>query len=400
MTGLAQAGSQLPLSGVKVIDLSEEFGPHCTKVLADFGASVVEIEPPTGKVMRTWQPRRETATGSLSLSHVYHSANKQSVTLNLGMAEGRALLDRLLESADVVVISWTPDELAERQINLDEWLVNFPRLVVCSVTGFGLTGPYRNFRSSSMIAQAMGGFLYPVGPSAGPPVVQPGDGISILAGTHAALASLGALRARSRVGGQLLDISAHEVLAGHDQALQRYGCNSVIPRRHDGLTVPSGQWRCADGRVEFQVWSAAQWNAFRSLLGDPPELRDQSYLDPVHRASQGERLRSLIARQLSGRTVREVVDAAQSLRIPSAPVNTPGGLLADDHARDRGTFTTVSDAVLGDVEMVRVPIRSSAEMWSYRTSAPALGAHNRLVYQNQLGLSEEEFAACSAIGAI
>jgi crotonobetainyl-CoA:carnitine CoA-transferase CaiB-like acyl-CoA transferase len=383
MTTVTEATSGLTLDGLRVLDLTNELGAYCTKLLADFGASVVRIEPPGGEEMRSWPPFYESAEGPVSLRQAYYGANKHSVTLDLTLPTSKEIVDRLVADSDVLVLSSTPDELASWNLSPEELLERHSDLVVCSVTGFGLTGPYRNFRGSPAVIQAMGGFLYPIGPAQGPPPIQPGEGITNLVGTHAAFSILAALHARAHTGGQLIDISALEVLAGHDHALQRYAGHAVIVRRRDDFTVPSGRWECQDGAVEFQVWSSAQWDGFRALLGNPAELEDPRLSDPVYRAEHGEDLRPMITAHLAARTVDELITAAQELHLPSAPLNTPGGLLRDRHARARGSFRTTTHPLIGEFEVPAVPVRSNVPMWSYRTPAEAAGAYNSAVGADQ-----------------
>ncbi|MGH3191065.1 MAG: CoA transferase, partial [Streptosporangiaceae bacterium] len=211
---MAGQTSELPLGGIRVLDLAGPLGSYGCRLLADAGADVVKVEPPEGDPLRRRPPfagDRPDPQGSLSFA--YYQANKRGVVLDYRRPEAAGVLAELGANADVVVLTPTAREpVAGFDAATGELAWAGPQAVVCSITPFGLTGPYRNWRSTHLVSHAMSGLMYVQGPPEGPPVVVPGQQLYDFAGTHAAVAILAALRARPQAGGQLIDMSAHEVL--------------------------------------------------------------------------------------------------------------------------------------------------------------------------------------------
>jgi crotonobetainyl-CoA:carnitine CoA-transferase CaiB-like acyl-CoA transferase len=383
--------SQLPLSELRVLDFSDEWGAYCTKLLADMGADVILVEPPGGGRMRTMAPL--WGAERVSLQDVYYQANKKSVTLDVARPEAGAILRRLVGWSNVLVHSGGDVAAAIDAATRD---INFPELITCAITGFGLTGPYRNMRSSNMIAHAMGGGMYILGPPEGPPPILRVNEFLDMTGVHAALAIVSAFRAVPHVGGQVIDISVQEVVASHDLVLHRYGTHQVVVKRKGNLSqtllaaayaVPSGCWQCRDGLAEFQVWSVDQWHAFRALLGDPPELSDSRLDETMYRGDHGDELRPVIAELLAERGAAELVADAQRLHVPSALVNQPGDLIRDPHARERGMFEEMEHRQIGHYQVARSPFRSDPAISTYRTPSASLGEDNQNVYVDALGFA-------------
>src|ERR1700756_55931 len=207
---------QLPLGGVRVLDLSGQLGSYCGRLLADLGADVVKVELPEGDVLRHTPPYAGDHAGTeRSLSFAYYHANKRGVVLDYRDPTTAALLSRLGANADVVIVTPTAREPVTGFDPVSGQLSwAGPAAVLCSITPFGLTGPYRTWRATHLTSHAMSGLMYIQGPVEGPPVVVPGQQLYDHVGTHAAVAVLAALRARPQAGGQLIDMSAHEVLTG------------------------------------------------------------------------------------------------------------------------------------------------------------------------------------------
>jgi crotonobetainyl-CoA:carnitine CoA-transferase CaiB-like acyl-CoA transferase len=386
--------SELPLNDLRVLDFSEEWGAYCTKLLADLGADVIRVEPPAGGTMRTMAPLREA--DQVSLQDLYYQANKRSVTLDVDRPEAKPVVERLVGWSNVVVHSGGGAAAAIESARTNG---RFPDLITCAITGFGLTGPYRDMRSSNLVAHAMGGGMFIVGPPEGPPQPLLVNEFLDLTGVHAALAIVAAFRVVREVGGQEIDISAHEVLAGHDQVLQRYGTHRVVVQREGNLSqtlisaayaIPSGCWQVGDQLVEFQVWTVPHWKAFRVLLGDPPELSDSRYDETMYRGDHNDELRPLIAERLVGRDAVELVAEAQRLHIPSAMVNRPSDVIRDPHAQERGMFLEMEHPSVGRYQTLRSPFLSDPPLASYRSSAAALGEDNANVYVDLLGFSSSD----------
>ena len=224
-------GDSLPLDGIRVLDLSGPAGSYGGRLLADAGADVVKVELPAGDELRRQGPFAGGAPGpERSLTFAYYHANKRGVVVDYRSAAAVGALAELGASADVVLLTppvagFDPDS---RELS---WAA--PDAVVCAVTPFGLTGPYRSWRATHLTSCAVGGVMYAQGSPDGPPLVVPGRQLYDHAGTYVAIAVLAALRARPAAGGQFIEISAHEVIGSYSVELHRYTNTLDLMRRRD-----------------------------------------------------------------------------------------------------------------------------------------------------------------------
>ncbi len=372
---------QLPLGGVRVLDLSGQLGSYCGRLLADLGADVVKVELPGGDVLRHTPPYAGDHAGTeRSLSFAYYHANKRGVVLDYRDPTTAAQLSQLGANADVVIVTPTAREPvtgfdpASGQLS---WAG--PAAVLCSITPFGLTGPYRTWRATHLTSHAMSGLMYIQGPVDGPPVVVPGQQLYDHVGTHAAIAILTALRARPSAGGQLIDMSAHEVLAGSCFEVYGYTNSAQVTRRGTRPEVSSGNgiWQCADGAIEFVASTDKHWFALVELLGRPAELSDPAWAHPGVRQPHDHKIVEIM-RPLIARLSREdFVTRGQQLGLPCALVNTVGQFVLDPQPRSRNYFVPGQLAELGEYELPGPPFRSSRPLLAqYRRPAPRLGAED------------------------
>src|ERR1700733_14192304 len=305
------AQGPLPLDGIRVLDLSGPVGSYGGRLLADAGADVVKVELPAGDELRRQGPFAGRQPGpERSLAFAYYHANKRGIVLDYRSPEALGMLAELGASADVVLV--TPPvagfDPASREL---PWAAS--DTVVCAITPFGLTGPYRSWRATHLTSCALGGGMYQYGPSEGPPLVLPGRQLSDHAGTPAAIAVLAALRARSAVGGQFIDISAHEVLGSSLYELHRYTNFQDIMRRRDRSTGVGGMWPCRDGLVEFAASTQKHWAGFVRLLGSPPELSDPALADPAVRQQRAEEIMAVVGPAILAMSREEFVGRGQEL---------------------------------------------------------------------------------------
>ena len=371
----------LPLGGVRVLDLAGPLGSYCGRLLADIGADVVKVEPPAGDELRRQPPfaAGHSAAGpgeEASLSFGYYHANKRGIVLDYTRPDSIAELSELGALSDVILI--TPGgrypvagfDAGRRELS---WARQ--DAVVCSVTPFGLTGPYRSWRATHLTSYAMSGLMYPHGPAVGPPQVIPGRQAYDHVGTHAAVAVLAALRARPAVGGQFIDMSAHEVLAHTCFDLHRYTNSLVVGQRVDRKPgVQGGIWACRDGLVEFIVSTDKHWAGLVELLGSPAELRDPALGHPVVRDQQAERILAILAPLIGALGREDFLTRGQRLGVPSALVNTVGQFTADPQPRSRGFFVRKPLADLGEFELPGRPFLATRPLLGqYRKPAPSRG---------------------------
>jgi crotonobetainyl-CoA:carnitine CoA-transferase CaiB-like acyl-CoA transferase len=374
----------LPLDGVRVLDLAGPLGSYCGRLLADIGADVVKVEPPAGDELRGHPPfagdRRDRES---SLSFAYYHANKRGIVLDYTGAAAPGVPAELAELgrlSDVILITpGTRGPAGSTVAGFDAGLRVLSwagqDAVVCSITPFGLTGPYRSWRASHLTSYAMSGIMYPHGPAAGPPRVVPGRQAYDHVGTHAAVAVLAALRARPGVGGQFIDLSAHEILTASNFDVHRYTSSLSIWRRLDRAPgVSGGVWRCRDGLVEFVVSTDKHWAGLVELLGNPDQLNDPALSHPVTRELHAETIMAAMAPLISEMGREDFIRRGQQLGVPCALVNTVGQFTADPQPRSRGFIVRKPLAGLGEHEQPGRPFLSTRPLLGqYRRPAPRLG---------------------------
>jgi crotonobetainyl-CoA:carnitine CoA-transferase CaiB-like acyl-CoA transferase len=377
MTTTADDGA---LGDLRVLDLATEGAAYCGKLLADLGADVVKVEPPDGEPLR----RR----GEFDrLRFAYANGNKRSIVLDLDRETDRERLRALATSADLVIESHPVGFLAERGLGWSELAERNPGLVLTSITGFGQTGPQRDFRSNDLVASALGSAMISIGDPADPPVRLASHQADIITATLAAGSSLVALAHRDRTGrGQHVDVSSLESMAAitHIAGVGKWLEDDVVPKRvGTGLvaSVPSGAYRCQDGLVYLMVNRPAHWEALAKWIHE--RTGNEEVLLPDFRGPSSNRLpfRELLdvfigdlTEQL---TVAEAYHEGQRRHIAFTPVNTAARILADEHLAARGFFETL---VLEDGRCLRAPgapYRLSRTPWRVRHPVPVAGAHQR-----------------------
>jgi crotonobetainyl-CoA:carnitine CoA-transferase CaiB-like acyl-CoA transferase len=375
------------LPGLRVLDLTDELGAYATKVLVDLGAEAVVVEPPGGCRLRGLGRRP-------GLEFAYYRASQRGVTLDVGRPEAVPLLAELAARADVIVVS--PSTRAPVAGFDDEtWPAWAPvDRIVAAVTPFGRTGPYRRWRATNLTVSAMGGGMLRYGPVEGPPVAMPGRQANDETGLHAAATILAALENRPVVGGQLLDVAVHEVLAAKDDLIHRYGTSGTILGREErpGLP-PAGTWECRDGTINIGAFLPRHWDAFLETMDRPDILSESSLEDRMVRLQLWESLTEIITGLMATRSAHEVVTRGQANGLPCAVLNTPGEFLADPQAACRGYWRSVAAGgvtacVPGDAFVAARMFRAAAD----RSPAPALGEHNDDVYLGALGHDRAELA--------
>jgi succinyl-CoA---D-citramalate CoA-transferase len=384
-----------PLADVRVVEMGQLLaGPFCGQLLADFGAEVIKLEDPArGDPMRQWG--REKPHG-LSLWWPVIARNKKSVTLNLRHPEGQSLARRLLGTADVLVENFRPGTLERWGLGYDTLAERNPGLVLVRVTGFGQDGPYAPRAGYGSIGEAMGGLRYVTGDPSTPPSR---SGISIgdsLAGTFAALGALLALHARARTGrGQVVDSAIYEAVLAMTESLVTENQVAGYTRERTGAILPnvapSNVYPTADGQLVLVA--ANQDTVFRRLAAAMarPELADDPrYASHSARGEHQVELDGLIAGWTATLDAGRLLAALEEAGVPAGRIYRAADMLADPHYLARQAIVRLADPELGEIAMQNVAPRLSATPGRVAWPGPALGRHNREVYQGLLGLPEEE----------
>lgn len=403
-----------PLVGLRVLELADEKGQFCGKLLGDLGADVVKIEPPGGEATRGLGPFLDDIPHpDRSLAFWYYNTSKRGITLDLSTASGQAVFRRLAATADVIVESFKPGHLDSLGVGYDVLAPDNPGLVWCAITPFGQGGPWRDYLSSDLLHMAAGGEMASCGydevdvPNA--PPIAPGGGNAWHMGCHFAyMAIMAALVFRTTTGGgQFIDVSIHEACAlTTESAIANYVYRGETlirqtGRHHAAAPGPRTQFLAKDGNYVCALVGGRLNPKFVKELADlfdvfrfPHDLRDAKYEDAkVITASQSHIIDTLVAGFIASVPSEEVYHAAQERGFTWAPVRAPEALLDDLHLQDRGFWKTVEHPELGRsfVYPGEAAIYNGSP-WRISRRAPLVGEHNVEIYCGELGLSRAELA--------
>ncbi|MBI4216779.1 MAG: CoA transferase [Chloroflexi bacterium] len=397
------------LSDVRVIDLTHYVaGPYCTKLLADYGADVIKVERPgTGDPARHIGPfYQDEPHPEKSLLFLHLNTNKRGITLNLKSKTGRRLLLGLVKDADLVVESFAPRVLPSLGLSYETLASVNPRVALVSISNFGQTGPYRDFKASEVVLYAMGGEMYSCGLPDREPVALGPHWIQFQVGSVAAVAAMGAFYgARYQGLGQQVDISMMEVQAGgterRNQVLVGYQYSGMVEPRMAGTGggYPSQMYPCQDGYF-FMIGGIPKWDRFAELM-QSEELKDPKWKNPAAQRDpdlQAE-FEAIYLTWLAEHTRVECWQAAQALGITCAPLNTVEDLLKDAHFKEREYWVELEHPATGKLTYPGAPFKMTETPWRARRAAPLLGEHNGEIY-GSLGLAKEEMVRLREMGVI
>jgi crotonobetainyl-CoA:carnitine CoA-transferase CaiB-like acyl-CoA transferase len=392
-----------PLSGITVVDLTRVLaGPYCTMLLGDMGAEVIKIERPDGgDDTRGFGPPYLNGESAMFLAI---NRNKKSLTLNLKRAEAKTILTALLERADVLVENFRPGTMANLGFDYETVRRLNPRLIYCSISGFGQTGPYASRGGYDTIAQAMSGIMSATGHPDMPPAKAGVPIADIGTGMFAAFGIVCAYIARQRTGeGQLVDTSLLDTsiaLSLVESATFLAGGELPSPlgsthRRN----APHGAFRVQDGYIAIAADSAHFWKRFCEILGLESLLHDPQFKTNADRVAHKHRLQEIIEGVTTtqpGRYWLEKLDAAD---IPCGAVNTYAEVFQDPHVLARDMLVEVEHPVAGTVKMTGLNVKLSRTPGDMRLPAPTLGQHTREIL-GALGYHDEAIDQLKAAGAI
>jgi crotonobetainyl-CoA:carnitine CoA-transferase CaiB-like acyl-CoA transferase len=404
-----------PLAGIRVLDLSRVLAaPWTGQNLADLGAEVVKIErPKSGDDSRAFGPPwLKAADGRETGESAYFACanrGKKSVTINLSHKEGQRIVRELAARSDVLLENYKFGDLARYGLGYPDLAAINPRLVYCSVTGFGHTGPYRDRPGYDFMIQGMAGMMSITGerdelPGGGPQ--KAGMPIAdIMTGMYATVAVCAALVYRAQSGkGQHLDLALFDTqVAVLANQAANYLATGVSPRRlgnaHPNI-VPYGSYRTADGAVIIACGNDNLFGRFCDAAGCSELAKDARFSTNGKRVSNRAALDAVIGPILERRTTREWVQALEAAGVPNGPINTLEEVFREPQAIARGLKVEVPHPVAGAVALVRSPMRFSATPVEHEVPPPVLGEHTEEVLREMLGLSPAEIAKLRADGVL
>lgn len=403
------------LSGVRVLDLSRVFaGPWAAQMLADFGAEVIKVERPgrgddvRHQGLRAKDPEgRETRETS---SFLAMNRGKRSVTINMAQPEGQALVRELAARSDVLIENFKAGDLARHGLDYESLREMNPRLIYCSITGFGQSGPYSHLPGYDPIFQSMSGLMS----LTGLPDDQPGGGpmrvgfsvADITAGFYAVSAILAALRHRDMVTGtgQHIDLALLDAqVAAMSHVAMMYLVSGEQPPRTGNaspITCPWQSFECSDGQIVVAVGNDTQFRAMCRVLGLEHLPDDPRFETNYQRARHQQELVPQLAAVIRQNTVAHWHATFEAANVPSGPINGFREVFEDPQIRHREMVVKVPHATLGEVPLVANPIRFSATPVNYSLAPPLIGEHTEAVLNEVLGMSTEAVAQLRDAGAI
>jgi crotonobetainyl-CoA:carnitine CoA-transferase CaiB-like acyl-CoA transferase len=399
--------SATPLKGLKVLDLSKVLaGPLCAQYLGDMGADVVKIETPGGgDETRHWPPFHRDADG-VKTGTVFLSANrnKRSLAVDLRNEAGREVVSRLAEQADVVIESFGPGVAARLGVDAATLRARNPRLICCSISGYGSVGPMRLGKGYDVILQAFCGMLAITGERGGPPARSPFSPVDQATGLHALIGILALLheRDRSGVGGTVEAALFDTATAFLGYFLQGYWERGTEPERagsgHESL-CPYEAFDTADKALILGVANDGLWRSFCKIAALGDIVDDPRFRTNADRVNHRAETVALVRRVLSQRTRDEWLVLLGGAGIPCSPLHSLGELSAHPHTLARGMVSRHEDARLGALRTVSQPLRFDGERTALRRPPPAHGADGHDVLL-AAGYTAEQIAALASAGAV
>jgi formyl-CoA transferase len=403
------------LSHIRVLDLTRILaGPWCTQILADLGAEVIKIERPgDGDDTRSWGPPylKDTDGNDTRESAYYLSCNrgKKSVTLDVSTHEGQDIVRKLASQSDLLIENYKVGGLLQYGLDYERIKVVNPRLIYCSITGFGQTGPYASNAGYDFIIQAMGGMMSITGerddlPGGGPQKV--GVAVSdLMTGMYATVALLAALAHRERTGeGQYIDIA---LLDSEVAMVANLGSNYLISGKAPGRMgnahqniVPYQSFATADGHMILAVGNDNQFSKFCSVAGRPELAQDPRFATNPDRVRNRLTLVPIVGEIMRTRTTRQWLEALEPAGVPVGPINNLAQVFADPQVQARGMKVEAPHPLAGKVPMVASPMKLSTTPVEHRTAPPTLGQHTGEILTALLGLTEQEIAQLRERGVL
>ena len=392
-----------PLHGLRVVEAARVLaGPFCGQLLADLGAEVIKVERPgSGDDTRGWGPPFH---GDLSAYFLSCNRNKKSVTLDVQNAEGNDVLHRLLAVSDVLIENFRSDSVQKLGLDPAELLARHPRLVVCSISGFGRTGPNADAPGYDFAIQALTGLMGITGPPEGPPYKVGVAVADVLTGLYASTAILAALKARERSGhGYAIDLALFDCsLAAQVNVAQAYlTSGTAAPRQGNAhlQIVPYQLFATADGYLVLNVGNDGQWRAFCTAAEDPGLGMDVRFRTNRQRVERRTEVVPLVEAALKKWTTAEWERRLAEAGVPHAVVRDYTAVFADPQVASRGMKLTVTDPLGQPVDLIGSPIKIAGTGEASATIAPQLGADTARVLES-LGIDAATYARMKAAGAV
>jgi len=395
--------AQLPFAGIRVLDLTQIYnGPYATFLMAMAGAEVIKVEPPGGEFLR-----RRDATSGAGVPFAMLNANKRSISLNLKSAEGKDLFLKLVETADVVAENYAPGVMARLGLGYDVLKQRNPRIIYASGSGYGLSGPYRDYPAMDLTVQAMSGVMSITGFPENPPVKSGAALCDFFGGVHLYGAITTALFQRCQTGlGSHVDVAMLDAVypALASSIGMTYGARKDIPyrtgNRHGGLSLcPYNVYPAKDGFVAIICNNDKHW---QNLLGamERKDLENDPRMKTMRdRVGHMQMIDDLVSAWTSQFARKDLFAKLIKHRVPSAPVRELPEVMSDEHMRQRGMLFDVDHPQYGSITVCRSPLNFGGQAQAPYQVSPNYGADNEALYR-EAGVTEADLVRLKAEGAI
>ena len=394
------------LSGVKVLDLTHHIaGPYCTKMLADYGAEVIKVERPgEGDAARRFPPFfHDDPHPEKSGFFLYLNTNKKGVTLNLKTETGKDICRRLLKEADILVENFSPRVMPSLGLVYETLEKLNPRLVMMSISNFGQTGPYCDFKATEIIEDAMGGWSMIIGHPDREPLKPGGYQSQFVAGLFGAIGTISGYYSALMSGmGQHIDLSIMDAVLYIQMATTSgYAYDQVIRKRYGNRVspFPSGILPCKDGYIGAITVTAQKWPVLCEWMGMPELVNDPRFLTAPDRALNIDDLDATMIGWLVEHEQEELFREGQKRRLPFGIPSSAKQLLESPHLNARGYFVPVDHPATGEVKYPGAQVKFEGVPYKLNR-APLLGEHNEEVYCGRLGFSKEDLVRLRQQGVI
>ncbi len=391
------------LEGIKVLDLTRVLaGPLAAMTLGDMGADVIKVEPPNGDDTRAWGPPH---VGGEAAYYLGVNRNKRSVRLDLTKPEAKALLGRMIERADILIENYKLGTLAKWGFGPDWMEGHAPRLIHCSITGYGETGPKAPLPGYDFVLQAESGLMSICGTVDGSPMKHGVAIVDIMTGLNATIGILGALNARNATGkGQKVSVSLLETGLA---ALANVAANHLATGKEAGKygnghpnIVPYTTYPTADGELALAVGNDGQFRIFAEAAGKPEWSSDPRFAKNADRVRNRTQCDAMVAEAVKQKPTQWWIDKLRASGVPCGSVNTVSQALADPQAIARGMVMEMQHPTAGTLKMLGFPINLAGTPATAAKAPPLLGQHTEEVLAGDIGLSATEIAALKKAGAI
>ena len=414
------------LSGYRILDLTDDKGHYCSKVLADLGADVIKIEPPGGDPSRNIGPfYKDIPDPEKSLYWWAYNTSKRGITLNLESEQGRDIFRRLVKTTDVVVESSPPGYMDGLDLGYTALSEINPDIVVTSITPFGQTGPYKDWKADDLVGWAMAGQAYVTGDDDRPPCQISFPHGYLVAGSHAASGTLAALYYRECSGeGQHVDVSMQEAVLWTTLLLVQFWDIMKLnlfragSRRSMGTALFRLAFPCKDGHVGFLIAGGQlasitmppliKWMAEEGMLGAFEDKKDWGARDWIEKVDawaltqeQIDAWENSLISFFADKTKAEIYEKARERNMIIYPVSTTKDLAENIQLKTRDFYVEVEHPEMGEaIKYIGAPCKTTVDSWSIRRRAPLIGEHNEEIYEGELGLSEADMRLLKEAGVI